>query len=92
MESLLISSFLVLPIAMLNPEFFGSNNNILNYARLGSIIGHEITHGFDVDGQNYDRDGMFSPWSTHSNFSAYSKCFVDQYNKYFIPEISTYVS
>lgn len=77
---------------MLNPEFFGSSNQILNYARIGSIIGHEITHGFDVEGQKFDKDGSLRPWSTHSNFSDYSKCFVEQYNNYYVPEIKSYVS
>lgn len=77
---------------MLNPQFYGSDNYILNYARIGSIIGHEITHGFDVEGQKYDKDGSLFPWSTRSNFTNYSKCFVDQYNEYYIPEINSYVS
>lgn len=77
---------------MINPEFFGSHDTLLNYARLGSIIGHEITHGFDVEGQKYDKNGALQPWSTQSNFTTYSKCFIDQYNKYYIPQINSYVS
>lgn len=82
----------VIPVAMLNPEFFGDNNQVLNYARIGIIIGHEITHGFDKYGQMYDKDGAVHSWSSHSNFENYSKCFVEQYSKYYVKEIESYVS
>ncbi|XP_044261198.1 uncharacterized protein LOC123009135 [Tribolium madens] len=86
---------IVVPISMLNPVFFYGDNPILDYSRLGSIIGHEITHGFDVNGKNYDQDGtMISWWSqqTMDAFNERTKCFKEQYSQYYVPEIDNYVN
>nr|XP_023027963.1 neprilysin-4-like [Leptinotarsa decemlineata] len=69
--------------------------SILDYGRIGSIIGHEITHGFDAEGRKYDANGTLTSWwtaETKAAFDERTECFVDQYNKYYVPEIDAYVN
>lgn len=63
----------------------------MDYGRLGAIIGHEITHGFDTAGQMYDQNGAMENWGDSKMFLNYTRCFIEQYNNYYIPEIDTYV-
>uniref|UniRef100_V5GXP8 Neprilysin-2 n=1 Tax=Anoplophora glabripennis TaxID=217634 RepID=V5GXP8_ANOGL len=86
---------IIFPVAVLNPIFFGSNLSVLDYGRIGSVIGHEITHGFDYQGQMYNQDGLLQQWwsnETRAAFKQRMQCFVDQYNQYYIPEIDDYVN
>eukprot|EP00731_Ephydatia_muelleri_P014440 Em0008g160a len=55
------------------------------YGAIGLIIGHELTHGFDNTGQQYNKDGIFTPWWTNKsiqNFVARQRCFEAQYSQY----------
>ncbi|EAQ84203.1 hypothetical protein CHGG_10607 [Chaetomium globosum CBS 148.51] len=55
------------------------------YGGLGTIIGHEITHGFDNNGRQWSEDAEFEVWwdnSTIAEFEARSQCFVDQYSAF----------
>ena len=57
----------------------------VNYAKLGSIIAHEITHSFDKEGINYDKNGVFQEWWTNKslrNFENRTQCFIEQYRNY----------
>ncbi|EFA05165.1 membrane metallo-endopeptidase-like 1 [Tribolium castaneum] len=86
---------IVVPLSMLNPVFFHGGNPVVDYSRLGSIIGHEMTHGFDVNGKNYDQDGTLSTWwsqKTTDAFNERSECFKKQYSQYYVPEIGLYVN
>ena len=57
---LFISAF---PAGILQPPFFkGGWPRYLNYGAIGMVIGHEITHGFDDQGRQYDGTGSASPW------------------------------
>ncbi|XP_050041626.2 neprilysin-1-like [Dermacentor andersoni] len=56
--------------------------NSVNYGSIGAIIGHEITHGFDDEGSQYDADGKLKQWwsnGTRSKFEKKANCFVQQY-------------
>ena len=55
---------IVFPAAILQPPFFDINDNdqIQNYGALGSVIGHEMTHGFDDQGRQYDHNGNLNDW------------------------------
>ena len=80
---------------MLNPVFFYGDKTTLDYSRLGSIIGHEISHGFDANGKNYDENGILESWWTQETVDAFNQattCFKDQYSQYYVSEIQTYVS
>ena len=54
------------------------------------VIGHEITHGFDDQGRQYDGTGSLSPWwsdETIAAFAGKAQCFIDQYGNYTVPEL-----
>jgi len=62
--------------------FNESRPEYLNYGSIGSVVGHEITHGFDDQGAQYDQDGNLNNWwseQTQKEFDTRAKCFVDQY-------------
>ncbi|RHY47587.1 hypothetical protein DYB34_011985 [Aphanomyces astaci] len=74
---------LVFPAAILQPPVFDAKADpSANYASMGTAISHEITHGFDSIGRNFDGDGKFNPlWSatTMKTFDEKAKCFIEQY-------------
>ncbi|XP_005404217.1 PREDICTED: membrane metallo-endopeptidase-like 1 isoform X5 [Chinchilla lanigera] len=77
---------IVFPAGILQPPFFSKEQpQALNFGGIGMVIGHEITHGFDDNGRNFDKDGNMLDW--WSNFSAQhfreqSECMIHQYNNY----------
>jgi predicted metalloendopeptidase len=67
----------------------------LNYGGIGMVIGHEITHGFDDEGRQYDKDGNRIPWWTEETIEKFvtrKQCIIDQYSNYSIPQIHMNVS
>lgn len=57
------------PAAILQPPFFDPNaEDAANYGTMGSIIGHELTHGFDDQGSQFDADGNMNMWWTEQDF------------------------
>jgi predicted metalloendopeptidase len=79
------------PAGILQAPFFqGGWPRYLNYGAIGMVIGHEITHGFDDQGRQYDGSGNLAPWWTEETlqaFTARAQCFIDQYGNYTVPEI-----
>ncbi|XP_053566045.1 neprilysin-like isoform X2 [Bombina bombina] len=79
-------NLIVFPAGILQPPmFFGGGPKSLNYGGIGSVIGHEITHGFDNNGKNYDEKGDLVDWWTENSlqkFNGLSQCFVDQYGNF----------
>jgi predicted metalloendopeptidase len=77
---------IVFPASILQPPFFDANaDDAANYGGIGAVIGHEISHGFDDQGAQYDGDGNLRDWwtaSDHQNFAAKTKMLVNQYNGY----------
>jgi predicted metalloendopeptidase len=77
---------IVFPAAILQPPFFDANaDDAVNYGGIGAVIGHEISHGFDDQGSQYDGDGNLRDWWTaadHKNFAAKTKMLVNQYNQF----------
>ncbi|XP_016074709.1 PREDICTED: membrane metallo-endopeptidase-like 1 [Miniopterus natalensis] len=77
---------IVFPAGILQPPFFSKEQpQALNFGGIGMVIGHEITHGFDDNGRNFDENGNMLDW--WSNFSAQhfreqSECMVYQYGNY----------
>ncbi|KAK9869803.1 hypothetical protein WA026_003535 [Henosepilachna vigintioctopunctata] len=72
-----------IPPGILNQPFFDSDRpKYMNYGAMGYVIGHEIIHGFDDMGKQYDKDGnLFDWWEPASNKSFHEKaqCIVQQY-------------
>ncbi|XP_034022123.1 membrane metallo-endopeptidase-like 1 [Thalassophryne amazonica] len=77
---------IVFPAGILQPPFFSKHQlQALNFGGIGMIIGHEITHGFDDNGRNFDKDGnMLNWWSNYSaeHFKEQSQCMVQQYSNF----------
>ncbi|XP_062889109.1 membrane metallo-endopeptidase-like 1 isoform X3 [Mobula hypostoma] len=79
-------NLIVFPAAILQPPFFSKHQHqALNFGGIGMVIAHEIIHGFDDNGRNFDKDGNLYDW--WSNFSAThfkdrSRCIVNQYGNY----------
>ncbi|MBO5814556.1 MAG: M13 family metallopeptidase [Bacteroidales bacterium] len=73
------------PAAILQPPFFNPNaDDAVNYGGIGVVIGHEMTHGFDDQGRNYDKDGNLSAWWTEEDekkFNERAKVLVEQYDR-----------
>ena len=70
------------PAAILQPPFF--NPDAVNYGAIGVVIGHEMTHGFDDQGRNYDKDGNLIDWWTAEDavrFTERADKLVDQYDQ-----------
>lgn len=76
----------VFPAAILQPPFFDMNgDDAVNYGAIGAGIGHEIGHGFDDSGSQYDGDGDLRNWWTDKDrqeFEARTGKLVDQYNAF----------
>jgi endothelin-converting enzyme len=67
------------------PVFDPNFPGYLLYGSMGSILGHELTHGFDNVGRHYDPSGNFTVWwdeSSIQNFRNRTECFVEQYNNF----------
>jgi endothelin-converting enzyme/putative endopeptidase len=74
------------PAGILQPPFFDKNrDDALNYGGIGVVIGHEITHGFDDQGRQFDKDGNLKDWWTKNDAKAFderAKCLVDEYGNF----------
>ena len=74
------------PAGRLQPPFFHpSYDDAANYGGIGGTIGHELSHGFDDEGRQYDSKGNLTDWWTKAdgeNYTARAKVVEDQYNAY----------
>ena len=77
---------IVFPAAYLQPpNFTPEADDAANYGAIGATIGHEISHGFDDEGSQYDGDGNLRDWWTaqdKANFKAKTAALVKQYNAF----------
>jgi endothelin-converting enzyme/putative endopeptidase len=79
---------IVFPAGILQPPAFSMDvTDAVNYGAIGVVIGHEISHGFDDQGAQYDAQGRLSNWWTDEDlkkFQARGQCVVDQFENYFV--------
>jgi putative endopeptidase len=79
---------IVFPAGILQPPAFSMEaSDAVNYGAIGVVIGHEISHGFDDEGAQYDAQGRLNDWWTDEDlkkFQARGQCVVDQFDNYFI--------
>lgn len=62
------------PAAILQPPFFNPEaDDAVNYGAIGIVIGHEMTHGFDDQGRNYDKDGNLVDWWTAEDAARFTE-------------------
>jgi putative endopeptidase len=78
----------VFPAGILQPPAFDVNaTDAVNYGAIGVVIGHEISHGFDDQGAQYDAQGRLKNWWTADDlkrFEERTSCVVNQFEEYFI--------
>jgi putative endopeptidase len=86
---------IVFPAGILQPPFFNMDaDDAINYGAIGMVIGHEMTHGFDNTGRQFDKDGNLRDWWTKEDskaFETHTSMLVDQYNHYEVLD-STFVN
>ncbi len=79
---------IVFPAGILQPPAFSLDAiDAVNYGAIGVVIGHEISHGFDDQGAQFDAQGRLKNWWTEADlkkFQARGACVVDQFENYFI--------
>ncbi|MBQ8702918.1 MAG: M13 family metallopeptidase [Bacteroidales bacterium] len=72
------------PAAILQPPFFNMEaDEAANYGAIGVVIGHELTHGFDDQGRQYDEQGNLNDWWTEEdaeNFNTNKQSLIDAFN------------
>jgi putative endopeptidase len=72
------------PAGYFQPPFFSDKeDDAANYGDMGSTIGHELTHGFDDEGRQFDKEGNLKEWWTkddETKFKQKAQCMVDQYD------------
>jgi putative endopeptidase len=77
---------IVFPAGILLPPMFDVNaTDAVNYGGIGPVIGHEISHGFDDQGAQYDSTGELKSWWTpadYKEFQSRGQCVVDQFSSY----------
>ena len=77
---------IVFPAGILQPPFFNADaDDAVNYGGIGAVIGHELTHGFDDQGRNFDAKGNLSSWWTSedsSKFVSKAQVIINQFNEY----------
>jgi predicted metalloendopeptidase len=80
------SNEIAFPAGIMQVPFFDVNaDDAFNYGVMGSIIGHELTHGFDDQGSQFDADGNLKMWWTESdykNFTDKTKLIIEQFDAF----------
>ncbi|KAI6217687.1 Neprilysin-1 [Aphelenchoides besseyi] len=75
----------IMTAAILQPPFFDPKQSAaVNYGAIGFFVGHEMSHGFDARGANFDENGRVANWwqqSTKQKFNDRAKCFINLYSK-----------
>ncbi len=86
------SNEIVFPAGILQPPFFFKDaDDAVNYGAIGVVIAHEITHGFDDQGRNFDKNGNLAEWWTKEDAEKFNKkaeLYGVQWANYKYPEVS----
>lgn len=81
---------IVFPAGIMQKPFFSEHyEDAVNYARMGAVIGHEFTHGFDDMGSKYDASGQMNDWWTPEDkkkFNEKTQKLINQYNSFEVLE------
>jgi endothelin-converting enzyme/putative endopeptidase len=74
------------PAGILQPPFFDKQaNDAFNYGAIGAVMGHELTHGFDDEGRQFDAKGNLDDWWTPADAKAFDQreqCLVNEYSSF----------
>ena len=78
--------FTEFPAGILQGAFFNNDRpRYMNYGAIGFVMGHEITHGFDDQGRQFDKDGNLVDWwaeETKKQYLKRAECIIQQYGNY----------
>jgi len=81
---------IVFPAGILQPPYFDFQaDDALNYGGMGAVIGHEMTHGFDDQGSQFDAQGNMKNWWTdedQKSFEARGACIAKQFDGFFVED------
>ncbi len=87
---------IVFPAGILQPPFYDPNaDDAVNYGAMGAVIGHEMTHGFDDQGRQFDKDGNLKDWWTKEDavkYTAQADKVVKQFDSYTVIDGKTHVN
>ncbi|XP_076472675.1 neprilysin-1-like [Babylonia areolata] len=90
------SNDIVFPAGILQPLFYSEHfPKSLNYGGIGVVIGHEITHGFDDRGRQYDLHGNLVQWWDNATIEAFrrrTQCMVSQYSSFKLEQTGHYIN
>lgn len=77
---------IVFPAGILQAPFYTRNHpKALNFGGIGVVMGHELTHAFDDQGREYDKEGNLRPWWQNESLAAFrnhTACMEEQYSQY----------
>eukprot|EP00072_Mus_musculus_P046409 XP_006521755.2 PREDICTED: endothelin-converting enzyme 2 isoform X2 [Mus musculus] len=77
---------IVFPAGILQAPFYAHNHpKALNFGGIGVVMGHELTHAFDDQGREYDKEGNLRPWWQNESLTAFQNhtaCMEEQYSQY----------
>ncbi|RVE65304.1 hypothetical protein OJAV_G00134660 [Oryzias javanicus] len=77
---------IVFPAGILQAPFYAHDHpKALNFGGIGVVMGHELTHAFDDQGREYDKEGNLRPWWQNSSVEAFrvrTECMTEQYSRY----------
>ncbi|MCU1264336.1 MAG: Endothelin-converting enzyme 1 [Acidobacteria bacterium] len=77
---------IVFPAGILQPPFFdAAADDAFNYGGIGAVIGHEMTHGFDDQGRQFDATGNLANWWTDDDLKSFkerAQCVIDQFSSF----------
>jgi endothelin-converting enzyme/putative endopeptidase len=74
------------PAGILQPPFYSNKaDDAVNYGAIGAVVGHELTHGFDDEGRQFDADGNLKDWwqkEDEDRFNKLASCTVNEYGSF----------
>ncbi|XP_046487451.1 endothelin-converting enzyme homolog isoform X1 [Neodiprion pinetum] len=85
---------ITVPAGILQFPFYELGLEALNYGAIGTVLGHELTHGFDNIGRQFDTSGNLRQWWSNETINEYTEktqCFVDHYNTYYEEKVDDYI-
>ncbi|KAK3784347.1 hypothetical protein RRG08_053831 [Elysia crispata] len=86
-----VKNQIMFPAGILQPPFFSMTYpKSMNFGGIGFLIGHEVTHGFDDKGRQYDKYGNLVQWwakEAEMKFKKKAQCVIDQYGNFSVPGI-----
>ncbi|XP_054153016.1 neprilysin-1-like isoform X2 [Oppia nitens] len=87
---------ITIPAGILTLPFFDSQRPAyLNYGAIGLVVGHEMTHGFDDEGSQFDPNGNLINWWTQEirkRFEQKADCFINEYSSIYVPEVDMHLN